>query len=33
MKKDLGELSGLAMFMREGNSAGERHSAGDGEMK
>lgn len=33
MKKDLGELSGLAMFMSGGNSAGERHGAGDGEMK
>lgn len=31
-KKDLGEFSGLAMFMREGNSE-ERHSTEDGDMK
>lgn len=31
--KGLQEFSGLAMFMRKRNSGGERHSAGDGEMK
>lgn len=33
MKKDLGEFSGLAMFIADGNSGGEQHSAEDGEMK